>query len=450
MLSEEALWRARDLKVLWHPCTQMREHEQDFPLIPIKSGRGAYLQRFNGEQLLDAVSSWWTNLFGHANAQISAAISEQAQQLEHVIFSGFSHAPAIELAEALVAMTPNGLTRVFYGENGSAAVEIALKMSYHAHLNQDQPQRKKFIALQNGYHGETLGALSMTDVPLYRKVYAPLLLQPIFAPSPDAFLASEGETAADCAIRAADSLRDILEANPGEIAALIVEPLVQCAGGMRMYDPEYLRRIRQLCDLHGVHLIADEIAVGFARTGTLFACEQANISPDIMCLSKGLTGGSLPLSAVLTTDSIYRAFWHEDRSKAFLHSHSYSGNPIACSAALAVTRIFQSQDIIGQNRLTAQLMRQAAQPIADFAHIADYRQTGMIAAFELQDGGKRGRAFEHERQRALRAYNRALECGVLLRPLGNVIYWMPPYCVSEHDIEQLARATREAIEAFVE
>ena len=343
-------WRARDLAVLWHPCTQMREHHQGddtLPLVPIERGDGAWLIGRDGRRYLDAVSSWWTNLFGHAEPRIGAAIAAQAGALEQVILAGFSHAPAVELAERLLQVAPREpgrapLAKVFYADNGSAGVEAALKMAFHWFHNRGEHRRRKFVALENGYHGETLGALAVGDVPLYRRVYAPLLLEALFAPSPDAYLAEPGESPVQRAERAADALRELLEAHAGEICALILEPRVQCAGGMRMHDPLYLRRARELCDTHGVFLIADEIAVGFGRTGTLFACEQApgdngatGIQPDLMCVSKGLTGGFLPLAAVLATQRIYDGFLDDSRERAFLHSHSYTGNPLACAAALA-------------------------------------------------------------------------------------------------------------------
>jgi len=349
-------WRARDLAVLWHPCTQMREHQQGdamLPLVPIERGDGAWLIGRDGRRYLDAVSSWWTNLFGHAEPRIGAAIAAQAGRLEQVILAGFSHAPAVELAERLLQVAPREagrapLAKVFYADNGSAGVEVALKMAFHWFHNRGEHRRRKFIALENGYHGETLGALAVGDVPLYRRVYAPLLLEALFTPSPDAYLAEPGESPAQCAERAADALCILLDAHAGEICALILEPRVQCAGGMRMHDPLYLRRARELCDQHGVFLIADEIAVGFGRTGTLFACEQApagdggavGIQPDLMCVSKGLTGGFLPLAAVLATQTIYDGFLDDSRERAFLHSHSYTGNPLACGAALASLSIF--------------------------------------------------------------------------------------------------------------
>ncbi|GAB2495596.1 adenosylmethionine--8-amino-7-oxononanoate transaminase [Arenimonas alkanexedens] len=445
--AEADAWRDRDLAVVWHPCTQMKEHPGTLPLVPIRRGRGAWLEGVDGVRYLDAVSSWWTNLFGHAEPRIAEAIAVQARELEHVIYAGFSHAPGLALAEALLAKAPPGLSRVFYGDNGSAAVEIALKMSFHSHANRGDTGRTRFIALGNGYHGETLGALSMADIPLYRRVYAPLLLEPLFAPSPDAYAAEPGESAEACALRRADELAAIFERHPGQVSALILEPLVQCAGGMRMHHPAYLRRARELCDAHGAHLIADEIAVGFGRTGTLFACEQGGISPDFMCLSKGLTGGFLPMSAVLTTAAVYDAFLDDSRERAFLHSHSYTGNPLGCAAALASLAIFDSDDVLARNRVTAARMAALAAPLADHPNVAEVRQTGMILAIELTADGRGKTPFAAADRRGLRAYRHALERGVVLRPLGDILYWMPPYCVGEEELQHLATVTRSAIEA---
>jgi len=458
MIAEADRWRSRDLAVLWHPCTQMREHPHTLPLVPIARGDGAWLVGMDGRRYLDAVSSWWTNLFGHAEPRIAAAVAAQARTLEHVILAGFSHAPAVELAERLLALAPREpgrapLAKVFYADNGSAGVEVALKMAFHWFRNRGEERRTKFVALANGYHGETLGALAVGDVPLYRRVYAPLLAEALFAPSPDAFLAEPGETPADCAERAAAGLRALLERHAGEICALILEPRLQCAGGMRMHDPLYLRRARELCDAHGVFLIADEIATGFGRTGTLFACEQApaaadghaGIQPDLLCLSKGLTGGFLPLAAVLATQSIYDGFLDDSRERAFLHSHSYTGNPLACTAALASLAIFEQDDVLARNRATAARMAALAAPLAAHPHVADVRQAGMVVAFELTRGGDRRTPFDPALRVGLRAYRAALDRGVVLRPLGDILYWMPPYCVDDAQLQLLAEATRAAI-----
>lgn len=452
ILSEPGRWCSRDLQVLWHPCTQMREHPDSLPLLPVARGDGAWLVGHDGSRTLDAVSSWWTNLFGHAEPRIAAAIARQATTLEHVILAGCTHPPAVELAERLLALAPrqpgrDPLAKVFYADNGSAGVEVALKMAFQRFRNRgDEPRRTRFIALENGYHGETIGALSVGDIPLYRRVYAPLLMEALFAPSPDAYGAAPGQSAAGCAEDAADALARLFDEHPGEVCALVLEPLVQCAGGMRMYDPVYLRRARELCDVHGALLIADEIAVGFGRTGTMFACEQAGIMPDLMCLSKGLTGGFLPLAAVLATQSIYDGFLDDSRERAFLHSHSYSGNPLACAAALATLEIFDEDDVITRNHATARKMARLAAPIANHRHVAEVRQKGMILAFELARDGRRDQPFDPSLQVGLRAYRTALARGVLLRPLGNVLYWMPPYCIDDAQLELLADTTAAAIE----
>jgi adenosylmethionine-8-amino-7-oxononanoate aminotransferase len=427
----------------------MHDHET-VPLLPIVRGEGAWLIDAEGHRYLDGISSWWTNLFGHANPRIAAALAEQARTLEHVIFAGFTHPPAIELAEQLVRITPPGLDKVFFADNGSAAIEVALKMSFHYWLNQGHGDKTRFIALTGSYHGETLGALSVSDVALYRKTYAPLLLTPILAPSPDAYESEPGETPAQVAARRLEELRTLLERHAHETCAVIVEPLVQCAGGMRMYHPNYLAGLRRLCDDFAVHFIADEIAVGFGRTGTLFACEQANVSPDFMCLSKGLTGGTLPLSVVLTTNRVYEAFYAEyGAGKAFLHSHSYTGNPLACSAALATLAIFRDEPVLERNRALATHLARRLAPLADHPHVAEVRQTGMIAAVELVADKAGRRPFPAKERRGLRVYLHGLRHEALLRPLGNVVYFMPPYVTSEAELDHLVDVATAGIERAV-
>ena len=439
----------RDLRHLWHPCTQMHDHES-VPLVPIVRGEGAWLVDADGRRYLDAISSWWTNIFGHANPRIASALADQARTLEHVIFAGFTHEPAIALAEELVRVTPPGLERVFYADNGSSAIEVALKMSFHYWLNQGHGEKTRFIALTGSYHGETLGALSVSDVALYRKTYAPLLLTPFLAPSPDAYEGEPGESAEQTATRRLGDLRVLLERHAHETCAVIVEPLVQCAGGMRMYHPAYLAGLRALCDEFDVHFIADEIAVGFGRTGSLFACEQAGVTPDFMCLSKGLTAGFMPLSAVLTRESVYQAFYAEyNAGKAFLHSHSYSGNPLACRVALETLAIFRDEPVLARNRELAAHLARRLEPLRDHPHVADVRQTGMIAAVELVADKTSRHPFPAGERRGLRVYLHGLQHGVLLRPLGNVIYFMPPYVVSEAEIDLLVDTAIAGIELAV-
>jgi adenosylmethionine-8-amino-7-oxononanoate aminotransferase len=439
----------RDLKHLWHPCTQMHDHES-IPMVPIVRGEGAWLIDADGRRYLDGISSWWVNLFGHANPRIGAALADQARTLEHAIFAGFTHQPAIKLAEELVRVTPAGLDRVFYADNGSSAIEVALKMSFHYWLNRGHGEKTRFIALSGSYHGETLGALSVSDVALYRKTYAPLLLTPFLAPSPDSYEAEPGETPPQVAARRLGELRSLLERHAHETCAVIVEPLVQCAGGMRMYHPDYLVGLRALCDEFSVHFIADEIAVGFGRTGTMFACEQADVSPDFMCLSKGLTAGFMALSAVLTTDDVYQAFYAEyNAGKAFLHSHSYTGNPLACRVALETLAIFRDEPVLERNRQLAQHLAHRLAPLRDHPHVADVRQTGMIAAIELVAGKVDRKPYPASERRGLKVYLHGLENGVLLRPLGNVVYFMPPYVVTTEEIDLLVDTAIAGIERAV-
>jgi adenosylmethionine-8-amino-7-oxononanoate aminotransferase len=454
--SEAAALAARDLAVVWHPCTQMHDHET-LPMLPIASAEGAWLTGHDGKRYLDAIGSWWTCLLGHRHPRIVAALKDQLDRLDHVMLAGFTHEPAIELAEELVRIAPRAaadgaraLRRVFYADNGSSAIEVALKLSFHYWRNSGHGERTRFIALTGGYHGETLGALSVTDVALYRATYAPLLLDPIFAPSPDAYERLPGESAAGCATRRLGEMRAILERHAHEVCAIVVEPLVQCAGGMRMHDASYLTGLRALCDEFDVHLIADEIAVGFGRAGTLFACEQGAIAPDFLCLSKGLTGGTLPLSAVLTTGRVYEAFYAEySAGKAFLHSHSYTGNPIACRAALATLSVLRDEPVLERNRaLAAHLARRLAS-LASHANVGDVRQTGMIAAIELVRDKATREPFVPAERRGLRVYRHGLERGVVLRPLGNVVYFMPPFCVTPAEIDLMVDVAIEGIEKAV-
>jgi len=436
----------RDLEVVWHPCTQMKDHES-LPMIPIRRGLGAWLEDYEGKRYLDAVSSWWVNLFGHANPRINAALQEQLATLEHVIFAGFTHEPGIRLAERLVALAPPGLTRCFYADNGSAAVEVALKMSFQYWRNRGNHGKTRFITLSNSYHGETLGALAVGNVELYKALYKPLLMDVLVAPSPDCYLREPGESWEAYSLRQFAHMERLLADHANEVAAVILEPLVQCAGNMRMYHPIYLARLREACTRYGVHLIADEIAVGFGRTGTMFACEQAAISPDFLCLSKGLTGGYLPLSTVLTSDEVYSAFYDDYANlTAFLHSHSYTGNPLACRAALATLDIFASDDPIASNQAKALYMGQRAQALADHPHVTEVRQTGMIVAIEYARDKRRREPYPWQERRGLRIYRHAMKRGVLLRPIGGVVYFMPPYIVDAAEIDLMVATAAEGIE----
>lgn len=422
-------WAARSLKAVWHPCTQMKSHEE-FPLLAIKSASGALLYDHHSKLYLDAISSWWTNLFGHTNPQINDAIKAQLDQLEHVMLAGLTHEPVILLSEKLSQLTQHHLGHAFYASDGASAVEIALKMSFHYWRNHGKLDKNRFICLQNSYHGETLGALSVTDIPIFTDAYSVLTRSPIIVASPDARLAEQGQSPEEYAQACLRNLQQLLETSHSQIAAIIIEPMVQCAAGMAMYSPEYLKGLRALCDQYQVHLIADEIAVGCGRTGEFFACEHAGIWPDIMTLSKGISGGYLPLSVVLSTDDIYATFYADSASSGFLHSHSYTGNPLACTAALATLAIYEDGDYRSKNQILANKLSQTFAWAKDDARTQDLRQLGTILAFDMKPP-LRSPKF------AKMFYMNALEQGLLIRPIGHTVYVMPPYILTDEQIQFL-------------
>jgi adenosylmethionine-8-amino-7-oxononanoate aminotransferase len=430
-----AEWAARSHAAVWHPCTQMKRHEAS-PPVPIARASGAWLHDYEGRRYLDAVGSWWVNLFGHAHPRINAALREQLDTLEHVMLAGFTHAPVIELSERLAALAP-GLLHAFYGSDGASATEIALKMSFHYWRERGVRGKDRYARLAGGYHGETVGALSVTDVPIFRDAYGPLLKSHPVLPSPAVhdIATADADRACDEAIAA---LARFLDEHAATTSALIVEPLVQGARGMAMYGPRYLEAARALTERHGVHLIADEIMTGFGRTGTMFACEQANVTPDFLCLSKGITGGYLPLSCVLASDAVYAAFYDDDVTRGFLHSHSYTGNALACRAALAVLDIFRDDDVIAVNRGKALRWRHMAQPIAAHSRVHAFRQCGMIVAFDVMNAAG---------DFAQRFANEALRRELVLRPIGSTVYFMPPYTLTDDEFAFLVERTRETLDA---
>ena len=430
----------RSLAAVWHPCTQMKQHES-FPLVAITRGKGAWLYDEHGNALLDSISSWWTNLFGHSNPRINQAITAQLEKIEHVMLAGFTHPPVVELSEKLAALTDHHLGHVFYASDGASAVEIALKMSHHYWQLNGKPQKKKFVCLENGYHGETLGALAVTDVAIFRDAYGSLLQDVFTITSPDGRKAKAGESAEDVARQAAEQLEALFAIEHQNISAIIVEPLVQCAGQMAMHSPEYLRLVRKLCDRYEVHLIADEIAVGCGRSGKFFACEHAGIWPDFLTLSKGISGGYLPLSLCLTTDKIYQAFYGDQAQQGFLHSHSYTGNPLACTAALACLEIFKTDNILEKNIGLSKNLANAFSWAKVDPRIEHWRQQGMILAFDIKH-----EFLKNPKLFARTMFSNCLDEGVLIRPIGNTVYAMPPYILSPEETTQLGNAVQLALE----
>jgi len=430
-ISTASPFQQRSLQAVWHPCTQMKSHET-FPLVPIVRGEGVWLYDADGNGYLDAIGSWWVNLFGHANPSINKAIKDQLDTIEHVMLAGFTHEPVIELSERLKAITPGNLGHCFYASDGASATEIALKMSFHYWQLAGKTGKTQFVSLQNDYHGETLGSLSVTDVAIFKQTYAPLLRPCTHVMTPDWRYANKGESAETYALRAAAALEEHLAKHHAETAALIIEPLIQGAMGMGMYHPVYLERAREICDQYQVHLIADEIAVGFGRTGTMFACEQAGITPDFLCLAKGLSGGYLPLSVVLTTDIVYQRFYDDNSAHAFLHSHTHTGNALACRAALAVLDIFEQDNVLETNKLKAQYLNKAAVELSAHPKVRNFRNCGMIWAFEVDTNMD---------QFSQKFFQAGLKQRLMLRPLGKTVYFMPPYIITEEEIDLLVSGT---------
>lgn len=409
-----------DLEHIWHPCTQMSDHE-NFPIIPIKSGKKAVLSDFDGNEYIDCVSSWWVNIFGHSNEYISAKLSEQAMNLEHVIMAGFSHEGIIKLSNRLINLLPKPLNKCFYGDNGSSAIEIALKMSYHKNLLLGK-NKPLFLNLKNSYHGETIAALSVGDVELYKKIYKNILIKTIQTKVPMNFKGMEVSDE-----EALYDLKNVLENHHDQLSAFILEPLVQCAGDMNMYSADFVKKACALAKSYDVDIIFDEVAVGFGRTGSLFALELCDVVPDFLCLSKGITGGYLPLSVVVTSDRIYNEFYGTyESNKAFLHSHSYTGNALACACANATLDIFEKENVIEKNRELSKFIKSEFSKLLKYDFIDNFRQTGMILAFDLV-------GFKQKRMGHL-IYKQALQKGLLLRPLANTIYFMPPYVITKEQV----------------
>ena len=433
-------WILRSLASVWHPCTQMKHHEH-MPLVTIARGKGAWLYDDQGKPILDCISSWWTNLFGHSNPFINQRIQNQLEKIEHVMLAGFTHQPVVELSERLSALTQHRLGHAFYASDGASAVEIALKMSHHYWQLSGKPEKSRFVCLQNSYHGETLGALAVTDVPLFRTAYGSLLSDVFTVMSPDSRQAQDGDSPTQVALRAAHELEKLLQREHHHIAALILEPLVQCAGQMAMHSPIYLQRARALCDQYGIHLIADEIAVGCGRTGRFFACEHAGIWPDFITLSKGISGGYLPLSLCLTTDAIYQAFYSDDTARGFLHSHSYTGNPLACAAALACLDLFASENVLERNLQRAHDLATAFAWTKADDRIEHLRQQGMILAFDVIHS-----ALNKPGTFAREVFTRGIGEGVLVRPIGSTVYVMPPYILSADETMEMGERIQRVVE----
>ncbi|GFZ30202.1 adenosylmethionine-8-amino-7-oxononanoate aminotransferase [Clostridium zeae] len=439
----------KDLKYIWHPCSQMKDYEELNPII-IEKGEGVWLYDIEGNKYLDCISSWWTNTLGHSNKRINEAIKKQIDSIEHVIFANFSNKPAIELAEKLVNITPEKLTKVFFSDNGSSAVEIALKMSFHYNMQKGKTKKKRFVALSDAYHGETLGALSVCDIDAFNMIYKHLLLDTLRVDGPDCYRCRYNCTRDSCNAECFDKMKKCIIENHEEISAVIVEPMVQGAAGMKIYSPNYLKKLRELCNIYEIHLIADEIAMGFGRTGEMFACNHAKISPDFMCLSKGISAGYMPMSVVMTTEKIYDCFYGDyNERKSFLHSHTYSGNAMGCAIALENIKIFEEDNIIESNRTKAQLIRELTLEKSKYSkHVGEVRSIGMITAIEIVKDRHTKELYSWDMRVGYEIYKIAISKGLLLRPIGNVLYFIPPYIINEEEIKFMVNTCFQSIEQY--
>lgn len=439
-------WIEKDFKYVWHPFTQMKDCVLDPPIL-IERAKGVYLYDDKGNAYIDGVSSWWVNTLGHANERLNKVLFEQANTMEHVIFSGFTHKSAIELAQKLVEMTCPNLTKVFYSDNGSTAVEVGLKMAYQYWAQSGKPEKSKFIAFENSYHGDTLGAVSVGGVDLYHKVYKPLLFEIHQAKSPYCYRCPVGKCKETCQCECLDSCEEILKQNSGKIAGIIVEPLAQCAGGMIIYPAKHLKRLRKMCDEHDVLLILDEVATGFYRTGKLFAYEHAEIEPDIMCVAKGITAGYMPLSATLASDKIYNAFYDDyETMKTFFHGHSYTGGALATRIGVENFKMLEELNIKGEVERKSDILKNELEKFKNLKHVGDVRSIGMIGAIEVVKNKETKEPFEFERRIGNKIYKRALELGAVLRPLGDIVYFLPPYVITDEELKKLIGIAYQAIE----
>lgn len=440
----------KDLQYIWHPCSQMKDYEELKPTI-IDHGKGIYLYDIHGKEYLDIVSSWWCNLLGHCNPTINEAIKKQLDKLEHVIFANFSHETAINVCEELTTIIPSGLTKFNFSDNGSAAVECALKMSFQYQQQTGHTKKTKFMCLTDGYHGETIGALSVGTLDLYAKLYNPILIDTIRVQAPDCYRCPYHQTRESCNTPCFSHMEEAFAKHAHETSAIIIEPLLQGSAGMRIYPPTYLKKLRALCDQYNVLLIADEIATGFGRTGKTFAFDHAQVSPDIMCISKGLTGGYMPMAITITTDEIYQAFYADySEGKAFMHSHTYSGNPLGCSAALAVIDLLKHSSILEQaNQRAKYLTTQLNKRLKDHPNIGEIRHVGLIHAMELVSDKKNKIGFDENLRMGYQIYKEALKEGLILRPLGNVLYFNPPLIINEHEIDRAIDKCVRSIEKIL-
>jgi len=441
-------WQKKDLKYIWHPYTQMKDC-QKLPPILIERARGVRLYDHKGNFYYDTISSWWCNVHGHNHPQIKRAIKRQLDSLEHVLFSGFTHKAAIRLAEKIVSLTPSNLTKVFFSDNGSTSVEVALKMSFQYWKNIGEGKKEKFVSLDCSYHGDTIGAMSVSGVDLFNEIFSPLFFSSFRVPSPYCYRCPMKKERDSCNIDCIKPLESLLEKEHRQIAGIIIEPLVLAAGGMIIYPGEYLIKVAELAKRFDVHLIVDEVATGFGRTGRMFACEHADIKPDFMCLSKGITGGYLPFGATLTTEKVYKAFYADYQdNKTFYHGHTYTANPLSCSAALASLEVFKNEKTLERAREIMTLFSDSLQEFRDLPLVGDVRYIGLIGALELVKDKSTKKSFAFGERIGLEVYKKGLKENLILRPLGNIIYLFPPLCIKRDELKKVLTSSYSVVKSL--
>ncbi len=436
----------RDFHRVWHPCTQHKDYETTPPLL-VERAEGIYLYDRQGNRYMDVIASWWVNLFGHNHPRLNAALTGQLEKMAHVMFAGITHQPAIDLADSLIALSPPGLDKVFFSDNGSTAVEVALKMSLQYWSEKGETQKIRFVYLKGGYHGETLGALSVCGLEIFREKFAKVLAHQLPVEGPDCFRCPYELQRESCNAECFEPMEKALSENAKEIAGVIVEPLVQGAAGMMMYPPIYLKKLQTACEALGIHMIFDEIAVAFGRTGALFVCGEHELRPTFLCLSKGITSGYLPLSTTLTSDKIYSAFYDGDPRKMFIHSHSYSANPLACAVANETLQLLTENNFLESLKPKIAALKECGKQFDSMAGCGEFRQTGMIAALELVRNKKE--RFPAAKRVGYQVFLEGLKRGLFLRPLGDVVYFIPPLVITEKEIEVMLDTAHDCIDAVL-
>lgn len=445
-------WIEKDLKYVWHPDTQHKQYEgQDFKPTLIEKGEGIYLYDIDGNKYIDGVSSWWVNTLGHSNPKLNHVLTQQAQKIEHVLLADFTHKPAIELAERLILLAGEPFSKVFYSDDGSTAVEVAIKMAYQYWYQKGKPEKKHFISMTDSYHGDTLGSVSVGGIDIYKKIFNPLVFDTLKVCAPYCYRCPKNCTQDNCEIECFNEVEELFKNRHTEIAAIIVEPLVQGAAGMRVYPAEYLKKLRKLCDDYDILLIDDEVAMAFGRTGKYFAFEHADIKPDIFCVAKGITAGYIPLAATITTHKIYNAFYDDfSKLKTFYHGHSFTGNPIASAIAVETLKIMEKEKIIENLKPKIEKLKMSLEKFKELKHVGDIRHIGMIGAVEMVKDKVTKEPYTFSERIGHQVFKEAMKNGALLRPIGNVIYFMPPYVINEEEIEILTKIAYNAIKKVTE